>query len=160
MCLRGHRGGEKRVYNALHWELMATVLVTGGAGYIGSVTAHLLKRRGYGRGIVEDLSRGYEHNVRGLPFHKLHLSETGALAELLSREKVDAVVHFAAYSAVGVSTRRLELHCLNNTGGSASLLSAMVQAGVQRLVFSSTAAVYGTPATVPIPEDLPSDPLN
>jgi UDP-glucose 4-epimerase len=139
---------------------MPIVLVTGGAGYIGSVTAHFLKRRGYGVVIVDDLSRGYEHNTHGLPFHKLHLSETGALAELLSREKVDAVVHFAAYSAVGESTRKPELYFLNNTGGSASLLSAMVQAGVQRLVFSSTAAVYGTPATVPIPEDLPSDPLN
>ena len=77
---------------------MPTVLVTGGAGYIGSVTAHLLKRRGYGVVIVDDLSRGYEHNVRGLPFHKLHLSETDALADLLSRERVDAVIHFAAHS--------------------------------------------------------------
>ena len=75
---------------------MPTVLVTGGAGYIGSVTAHLLKRRGYDVAIVDDLSRGYEHNVRGLPFHKLNLLETDALADLLSRERVDAVVHFAA----------------------------------------------------------------
>ncbi len=80
---------------------MPKVLVTGGAGYIGSVTAHFLKRRGYGVVIVDDLSRGYEHNVRGLPFHKLHLSETGALADLLSREHVDAVIHFAAHSMVG-----------------------------------------------------------
>jgi UDP-glucose 4-epimerase len=139
---------------------MATVLVTGGAGYIGSVTAHLLKRRGYGVVIVDDLSRGYEHNVRGLPFHKLHLSETDGLSDLLSRERVDAVVHFAAFSAVGESTRKPELYFLNNDGGSASLLSAMIQANVKRLVFSSTAAVYGTPKIVPIPEDLPVDPVN
>jgi UDP-glucose 4-epimerase len=139
---------------------MATVLVTGGAGYIGSVTAHVLKRRGYGVVIVDDLSRGYEHNVRGLPFHKLHLSETDALSDLLSRERVDAVVHFAAFSAVGESTRKPELYFLNNDGGSASLLSAMIQANVRRLVFSSTAAVYGTPKIVPIPEDLPLDPVN
>jgi UDP-glucose 4-epimerase len=139
---------------------MAKVLVTGGAGYIGSVTAHFLKRRGYGVVIVDDLSRGYEHNVRGLPFHKLNLSETGALAEVLSSERVDAVVHFAAYSAVGESTRKPELYFLNNDGGSASLLSAMIQANVKRLVFSSTAAVYGTPKMVPIPEDLPFDPVN
>jgi UDP-glucose-4-epimerase GalE len=139
---------------------MPKILVTGGAGYIGSVTAHVLKRRGYGVVIVDDLSRGYEHNVRGLPFHKLNLSETGALAEVLSSERVDAVVHFAAYSAVGESTRKPELYFLNNDGGSASLLSAMIQANVKRLVFSSTAAVYGTPKMVPIPEDLPFDPVN
>src|SRR3984885_2008127 len=139
---------------------MATVLVTGGAGYIGSVTAHLLKRRGYEVVIVDDLSRGHKHNVRGLPFHKLNLLESGALADLLSRERVDAVVHFAAHSMVGESTRKPARYFLNNDGGSASLFSAMVQAEVPRLVFSSTAAVYGTPSVVPIPEDLPFDPMN
>jgi UDP-glucose 4-epimerase len=139
---------------------MPKVLVTGGAGYIGSVTAHFLKRRGYGVVIVDDLSRGYEHNIRGLSFHKLHLSETGPLADLLSSERVDAVIHFAAHSMVGESVKKPELYFLNNTGGSASLLSAMIQAGVKRLVFSSTAAVYGTPKVVPIPEDLPFAPVN
>jgi UDP-glucose 4-epimerase len=124
------------------------------------VTAHFLNRRGYGVVIVDDLSRGYEHNVRGLPFHKLHLSETGALAGLMSRDRVDAVVHFAAHSMVGESTKKPELYFLNNAGGSASLLSAMIQANVKRLVFSSTAAVYGTPQTVPIPEDQPFAPVN
>jgi UDP-glucose 4-epimerase len=139
---------------------MPKVLVTGGAGYIGSVTAHLLKRRGHEVAIVDDLSRGHEHNIQGLPFHKLHLAETDALAELLSRERVDAVIHFAAHSMVGESTRRPELYFLNNDGGSASLLSAMIQANVKRLVFSSTAAVYGTPKITPIPEDLPFNPVN
>lgn len=139
---------------------MPKVLVTGGAGYIGSVTSHVLKRRGYGVVIVDDLSRGYEHNVRGLPFHALNLSETGRLADLMSSEHVDAVIHFAAYSAVGESTKKPELYFLNNDGGSASLLSAMIHAGVKHLVFSSTAAVYGTPATMPIPEDLPFAPVN
>lgn len=139
---------------------MATILVTGGAGYIGSVTAHLLKRRGYGVVIVDDLSRGHEHNIRGLPFHKLNIAETAALAEVLSREHVDAVIHFAAHSMVGESAQKPELYFLNNDGGSASLFSAMIQANVQRLVFSSTAAVYGTPKTAPIPEELPFDPVN
>jgi UDP-glucose-4-epimerase GalE len=138
---------------------MPKILVTGGAGFIGSVTANFLKRRGYGVVIVDDLSRGYEHNVQGLPFHKLHLSETGALADLLS-EGVDAVIHFAAYALVGESTKKPELYFLNNAGGSASLLSAMVQANVRRLVFSSTCAVYGTPKIVPISEDLELDPVN
>jgi UDP-glucose 4-epimerase len=139
---------------------MPKVLVTGGAGYIGSVTAHLLKRRGYGVIVVDDLSRGYEHNVRDLPFHKLNLAETAALTDVLAREKLDAVIHFAAHSMVGESTKKPELYFLNNDGGSASLLSAMIQANVKRLVFSSTAAVYGTPRMVPIPEDLPFDPVN
>lgn len=139
---------------------MATILVTGGAGYIGSVTAHLLKRRGYGVVIVDDLSRGHEHNIRSLPFHKLNIAETAALAEVLSREHVDAVIHFAAHSMVGESAQKPELYFLNNDGGSASLFSAMIQANVQRLVFSSTAAVYGTPKTAPIPEELPFDPVN
>lgn len=139
---------------------MPKVLVTGGAGYIGSVTAHLLKRRGYGVAVVDDLSRGYDHNVRGLPFHKLNLAETAALTDLLGRERVDAVIHFAAHSMVGESTKKPELYFLNNDGGSASLFSAMIQANVKRLVFSSTAAVYGTPKIVPIPEDLPFDPVN
>lgn len=139
---------------------MPKVLVTGGAGYIGSVTAHLLKRRGYGVVVVDDLSRGYEHNVRGLSFYKLSLAETAALTDLLIREQVDAVIHFAAHSMVGESTRKPELYFLNNDGGSASLFSATIQANVKRLVFSSTAAVYGTPKIVPIPEDLPFDPVN
>src|SRR5579862_9260388 len=139
---------------------MPKVLVTGGAGYIGSVTAHLLKRRGYGVVVVDDLSRGHQHNVSGFALHKMNLGDTGALAELLQRERVEAVVHFAAHSMVGESTRKPELYFLNNAGGSASLFSAMAQAGVQRLVFSSTAAVYGTPQMVPIPEDHPFDPVN
>jgi len=152
--------GRNRRSGAVNLGLMPKVLVTGGAGYIGSVTAHSLKRRGYEVVIVDDLSRGHEHNVYGLPFHKLHLSETGALADLLSRERVDAVIHFAAHSMVGESTRKPELYFLNNAGGSASLLSAMIQASVKRLVFSSTAAVYGTPKVVPIPEDLAFAPVN
>src|ERR1700678_2023848 len=139
---------------------MPNVLVTGGAGYIGSVTAHLLKRRGYSVAIVDDLSRGHEHNVRGLPFHKLNLLETGALADVLGSERVDAVIHFAAHSMVGESTRKPELYFLNNDGGSASLLTAMIQADVKRLGFSSTAAVYGTPKVEAIPEDLPFDRVN
>ncbi len=139
---------------------MPKVLVTGGAGYIGSVTAHLLKQRGSSVIVVDDLSRGYEHNVRGLPLHKLNLAETAALTDLLTREQVDAVIHFAAHSMVGESTKKPELYFLNNDGGSASLFSAMIQANVKRLVFSSTAAVYGTPRVVPIPEDLAFDPVN
>ena len=131
---------------------MEKILVTGGAGYIGSTTAHLLARRGFQVVVVDDLSRGHEHNLRGLPFHRLNLAEMGALADVIARERVDAVIHFAAYIAVGESTQKPEMYFSNNVGGTISLLNAMAQAGVKRLVFSSTAAVYGMPEIDPIPE--------
>jgi UDP-glucose-4-epimerase GalE len=134
--------------------------VTGAAGYIGSITAHLLARRGYSVVVVDDLSRGHEHNVGRLPFHKLNLADTPALVALLTREAVDAVIHFAAYIAVGESTQKPELYFSNNVGGTLSLLTAMAQTNVKRLVFSSTAAVYGTPKVVPIPEDSPFAPVS
>jgi UDP-glucose-4-epimerase GalE len=134
---------------------MAAILVTGGAGYIGSHTAHLLKRHGYDVIVVDDLSRGHEHNVRGFPFHKLRMQDTAALTDLLRASRIEAVIHFAAFIAVGESTKVPELYFSNNTGGTMSLLSAMVDAGVSKIVFSSTAAVYGMPQTVPIPETSP-----
>ena len=139
---------------------MAAILVTGGAGYIGSHTAHLLKRHGYEVIIVDDLSRGHEHNVRGFPFHKLRMQDTAALTELLRNSRIEAVIHFAAYIAVGESTKVPELYFSNNTGGTLSLLTAMVDADVSKIVFSSTAAVYGMPQTVPIPETSPYSPLS
>jgi len=139
---------------------MPKILVTGGAGYIGSNTAHLLARRGYGVVIVDDLSRGHEHNVGRLPFHKLDLGDTAALTELLANERIDAVIHFAGYISVGESTQKPELYFSNNVGGTLSLLNAMAAAKVKRLVFSSTAAVYGTPEVVPIPEDSPFAPVS
>ena len=139
---------------------MAKVLVTGGAGYIGSNTAHLLARRGHAVVIVDDLSRGHAHNVAALPFHRMNLADTQGLARLMTAERVDAVIHFAAYIAVGESTLKPELYFLNNVGGSLSLLSAMVETGVKRLVFSSTAAVYGMPGVEPIREDVPFAPVN
>jgi UDP-glucose-4-epimerase GalE len=139
---------------------MSNVLVTGGAGYIGSVTAHLLARRAHGVVIVDDLSRGHEHNAGALPLYRLNLAETPTLADLLARERIDAVVHFAAYTSVGESTRNPELYFANNVGGTVSLLNAMALARVKRLVFSSTAAVYGIPEKVPIREDAPLMPVN
>jgi len=139
---------------------MPKVLVTGGAGYIGSNTAQLLVRRGYRIVVVDDLSRGHQHNAGRLPFHKLNVLDTAALADLLVREQVDAVIHFAAYISVGESTEKPALYFANNSGGTLSLLNAMAQARVKHLVFSSTAAVYGTPALVPIPEDAPFAPVS
>ena len=139
---------------------MAKILVTGGAGYIGSNTAHLLARRGYEVLAVDDLSRGHRHNVGQLPFQQLNLSDTKALAGLIASQHIDGVIHFAAYIAVGESTQRPELYFSNNVGATLSLLTAMVETGVKRLVFSSTAAVYGTPEVVPIRENSPFAPVS
>ena len=139
---------------------MSKVLVTGGAGYIGAHTVHLLLQQGYGVVVVDDLSRGYRHNVPPGLLREMSLADTGGVARVLAEEKVDAVIHFAAYIAVGESTRKPELYFSNNTGGSISLFSAMAQENVKKLVFSSTAAVYGVPAKVPISEDQPFAPIN
>jgi UDP-glucose 4-epimerase len=139
---------------------MPKILVTGGAGYIGSNTAQALRRRGFEIVVVDDLSRGHEHNVEGVPFHRITLSDTGALIRLMREAAFDAVIHFAAYISVGESTQKPELYFSNNVGGSLSLLTAMVESDVKRLVFSSTAAVYGMPEVVPIPEESKISPLS
>jgi len=137
---------------------MPKILVTGGAGYIGSITSHHLVKRGFDVLVADDLSRGHRHNVPANLLQVVRLQDTDALAKLL--EGVDAVVHFAAYISVGESTREPELYFANNVGGSLSLFEAMARAKVKRLVFSSTAAVYGDPPRSPIPEDSPFAPVS
>ncbi len=137
---------------------MAKILVTGGAGYIGSITATHLVARGHEVTVADDLSRGHRHNVPPERLRVVRLQDTAELATLLSG--VDAVVHFAAYIAVGESAREPELYFSNNVGGTLSLFTAMAKNGVRRLVFSSTAAVYGNPQTIPIPDDAPFDPVS
>jgi UDP-glucose-4-epimerase GalE len=134
------------------------ILVTGGAGYIGAHTVRQLLRQGYEVTVVDDLSRGYRHNVETPAFHQLRVQQTDQMAALLAGH--DAVIHFAAYIAVGESMRVPEVYFENNVSGSLSLLTAMVRAGVKNLVFSSTAAVYGTPHASPILESFPIAPLN
>ncbi len=130
---------------------MPKILVTGGAGYIGSITTHHLLARGYEVVVVDDLSRGHRDSVPKEVLRVVRLQDKEALLPCL--EGVDAVVHFAAYIAVGESTAKPELYFSNNVGGTLSLLDAMVKANVRKLVFSSTAAVYGNPESVPIPEN-------
>jgi UDP-glucose-4-epimerase GalE len=139
---------------------MPKVLVTGGAGYVGSHTAHVLLRKGTEVVVVDDLSRGYGHNVDAARLHVRPLADTDFLISLMQREHFDAVMHFAAYALVGESTEKPELYFRNNVAGTVSLLDAMSQVGLQRLVFSSTCAVYGEPSVVPLAEDLPKAPLS
>jgi UDP-glucose 4-epimerase len=136
------------------------ILVTGGAGYIGSQTAQVLLERGYEVTVVDDLSRGYRHNVAPERLRVMNTADTQGLARLMTENRVAAVIHFAAYLAIGESTLKPELYFENNVCGSLSLFTAMLQAGVKRLVFSSTAAVYGIPASSPIGEEFPRAPIN
>jgi UDP-glucose-4-epimerase GalE len=136
------------------------ILVTGGAGYIGSHTTKVLLDRGYDVTVVDDLSRGYRHNVAPERLRVMNTGDTDGLARLMSEKKVTSVIHFAAYIAVGESTVKPELYFENNVCGSLSLFTAMARTGVRHLVFSSTAAVYGMPASSPITEDFPHLPIN
>src|SRR6202140_4842230 len=137
---------------------MPKILVTGGAGYIGSITTLHLLRRGFEVAVIDDLSRGHRENVAPERLHVLRLQDTDGVTKVLAGG--DAVVHFAASIAVGESTREPELYFSNNVGGTVSLLEAMARAGVRRLVFSSTAAVYGNPEKLPIPETTRIAPVN
>ncbi len=139
---------------------MAKILVTGGAGYIGSHTVYFLRKSGHEVAVVDNLSRGRKANVPEGLLHQYDLRETRKLADLMTSERCQAVIHFAAYIAVGESTKAPELYFSNNVGGSTSLFEAMQQAGVNKLVFSSTAAAYGIPKVIPIPETEPYDPIN
>src|SRR5438093_10017750 len=136
------------------------ILVTGGAGYIGSITTQVLLDRGYDVTVVDDLSRGYRHNVPPERLRVMNTADTDGLTRVMREEDVSAVIHFAAYIAVGESTVKPELYFANNTCGSLSLFTAMLRAGVPHLVFSSTAAVYGMPVSSPITEDFPYAPIN
>jgi UDP-arabinose 4-epimerase len=135
-----------------------TVLVTGGAGYIGSHTAKELAGAGYRVVVYDNLSRGNRWAVRWGPFEEGDLLDQERLRRVLSEHRIDAVLHFAAFIAVGESMQTPELYFHNNVAGSMSLLNAMRSTGVRRIVFSSTAAVYGTPQVVPITEDHPKAP--
>jgi UDP-glucose-4-epimerase GalE len=134
--------------------------VTGGAGYIGSHTVRLLLDRGYDVAVVDNLSRGYRHNVPAGLLHEMDVADTAALTGLMRQLRTEAVVHFAAFIAVGESMAEPASYFINNVSGSLSLVAAMQNAGVRHMVFSSTAAVYGNPHTVPILESFPIQPMN
>src|SRR3984957_13913272 len=136
------------------------ILVTGGAGYIGSHTVQLLLEQGYDVAVVDNLSKGYRHNVPGGRLFEMNIADTKALTELMRQTRTEAVLHFAAFIAVGESMHEPETYFANNTCASLSLLTAMLRAGVKHLVFSSTAAVYGNPHASPILETFPIQPVN
>jgi UDP-glucose 4-epimerase len=134
------------------------VLVTGGAGYIGSVVTAALLDGGHEVTVLDDLSTGHEDAVpEGATFVQARLQDS---APVLADVRPEAVLHFAAKSLVGQSQESPEIYWENNVGGTLALLEAMRAADCRRIVFSSTAATYGEPEQVPIREDAPTRPTN
>jgi UDP-glucose-4-epimerase GalE len=137
-----------------------TILVTSGAGYVGSHACKALAAAGYQPIVYDNLCRGHRAAVRWGPLVTGDLQDTGLLTETLRTHLVAAVMHFAALANVGEAVGDPEAYYRTNVGGTLSLLSAMRDAGVARLVFSSTCAVYGIPSRVPIDETTPLMPVN
>ena len=139
------------------------VLVTGGAGYIGSHAVRRLTGGGHKVVAVDNLFRGHrEAAPANVAFQQLDLRQTDALTGLMANHRIDCVMHFAALAYVGESVPKPLLYYDNNTAGTISLLRAMDAAGVRKLVFSSTCATYGepTPDKMPLTEETPQSPIN
>lgn len=137
------------------------VLVTGGAGYIGSVVVEESIKSGYDVVVIDSLEKGHRDAVPvGVPFVHADISDRGTLSNALNVHRIEAVIHLAAYSLVGESVELPEKYYKNNVEAGIVLLETMAECGVGKLVFSSTAAVYGEPAKQPIEEDDSLAPTN
>jgi UDP-glucose-4-epimerase GalE len=136
------------------------ILLTGGAGYIGSHTAWAVAQAGHHPVVLDNLSMGHRHNVKWGPLVEGELADAELVRKTLMDHSIDAVIHFAAKIAVGESVVNPRVYFTNNSVATLTLLGAMLDTGVKTIVFSSTAAVYGDPVRVPIPEDHPQVPVN
>jgi UDP-glucose-4-epimerase GalE len=137
---------------------MQRVVVSGGAGYIGSHTARALWRAGYEVVIYDDLSTGFRRLAEGFELVKGDIADAAALGPVLAR--ADAVMHFAAHAYVGESVTHPRKYFRNNVLGALRLLDAALDAGIRRFVFSSSCAVYGVPEQIPITERAAREPVN
>jgi len=136
------------------------VLVCGGAGYIGSHTAKLLAQRGHTPVVYDDLSYGHAAAVQWGPLEQGDLGDRARLKAVIERHRIEAVVHFAAFIQVGESVQQPAKYYRNNFVNTLTLLETMVETGVRDIIFSSTAATYGTPEQMPIPETEKQLPIN
>ena len=139
------------------------ILVTGGAGYIGSHAALALTSAGYEVVVLDSLVYGHAAIVKDVLKLELVVGDTNdrsCLDSLFKKHRFDAVMHFAAYAYVGESVTQPDKYYRNNVVGTLTLLEAMNDAGIKKFIFSSTCATYGIPTIVPIPEDHPQNPIN
>jgi UDP-glucose-4-epimerase GalE len=136
------------------------ILVTGGAGYIGSHTVKTLKAAGLQPLIFDNFSTGHRSFIKGTPFFEGDIRKPGDLATVFKIHAIEGVLHFAGKALVGESTQKPEIYYETNFLGGMNLLNAMKDRGVKHLIFSSTCATYGVPEQVPIPEDHPQNPIN
>ena len=134
------------------------ILVVGGAGYIGSHTARALRRSGYEAVLYDNLSTGFRRLAQGFELVEGDIADEATLRPALAR--VDAVLHFAAHAYVGESVAHPRKYFRNNVAAALSLLNSALDAGIRRFVFSSSCAVYGVPAQIPISEQTPRQPVN
>jgi UDP-glucose-4-epimerase GalE len=134
------------------------ILVSGGAGYIGSHAARALRRSGYEVVLYDNLSTGFRRLAQGFELVEGDIADEAKLRPVLAR--VNAVMHFAAHAYVGESVENPRKYFRNNVLGALSLLNSALDAGIRRFVFSSTCAVYGIPGHIPIAEQMPREPVN
>ncbi len=134
------------------------ILVVGGAGYIGSHVAHALRRNGFDVLIYDNLSTGHLKLAKGFEFIQGEIADIGRMARAIYR--VDAVLHFAAHAYVGESVTDPRKYFRNNVESGLTLLNTCLSCGVKKFIFSSSCAVYGIPAVLPITEDAPRQPVN
>jgi len=137
------------------------ILVTGGAGYIGSVTVELLRARGEHPVVLDNLSRGHRESVPSdVPFYEGNIGDRALVARITREHSVESCVHFAALAYVGESVAEPARYFENNVEQGIALLGGLLDAGVRRMVFSSSCATYGEPQQIPIPEQHPQQPAN
>src|ERR1700743_2284937 len=137
------------------------ICVVGGAGYIGSHAVKLLIERGHAVICIDNLSNGHRQSVHSrAKFYATDMALTAQVIDIFQKEKVEAVMHFAACAYVGESVTDPRKYYRNNVSNTVSMLDAMHACGIRKLVFSSTCATYGMPPRMPITEDLPQNPIN
>jgi UDP-arabinose 4-epimerase len=136
------------------------ILVTGGAGYIGSHTCKALAAAGYGPVVLDDLSTGHRWAVKWGPLVIGDIGDSAAVARILKRFKIEAVIHFAAHAYVGESISHPQKYFRNNVTKTLALLDTLLETGISTVVLSSSCATYGIPQNLPIAEDHPQEPIN
>jgi len=141
-------------------SLPRSILITGGAGFIGSHSAKALSRAGCDPVVVDDLRTGHRSSVRWGPFFEADITDQQALSGVFESHSIGAVIHFAGSAYVGESMESPQLYFQNNVAGTLSLLEVMLEHGVKSIVFSSSCATYGQPKSIPIAEDHPQRPMS